>query len=99
MKTRWPRGLALVVVIGAGALVASACAADDESTFGFELAGAGGVDSGSTGTGGAAGATGASCLEAFCPSHGAGEPCCVTPYGPCGVDVGTGCQGNPTPDF
>lgn len=32
------------------------------------------------------------CQDAFCPSPGVGTGCCVTPYGPCGADTGSGCE-------
>ena len=31
------------------------------------------------------------CNPDFCPAMGAGEPCCVSAGGPCGMDVGMGC--------
>lgn len=32
------------------------------------------------------------CDQAYCPNSGFGNPCCVTPNGPCGTDTGYGCQ-------
>jgi len=64
--------------------------------------GAGGSGFGGSGTGGSGtgGSGGGTCNPAFCPTSGFGQPCCVTPNGPCGVDTGTGCQqGSTGSDF
>jgi hypothetical protein len=31
------------------------------------------------------------CAPQFCPTMGAGQGCCMTAAGPCGVDYGMGC--------
>ena len=43
--------------------------------------------------GGTAGA--GTCNPQFCPNTGMGSPCCVTPQGPCGMNYGSGCMGDP----
>ena len=56
------------------------------------MAGTGGV-AGTGGMGGSTGGTtGGSCNPSFCPNPGFGSPCCVTPNGPCGADMGMGCM-------
>ena len=47
--------------------------------------------SGTSGTSGTGGTSGGSCNPAFCPSS-FGTPCCLTPNGPCGCDMGSGCM-------
>ena len=72
----------------------------DGATGGAGVGGTTGVG-GSEGTGGnATGGTGGggSCNPAFCPNSGVGQPCCVTPNGPCGSDTGAGCV-TATQDF
>ena len=54
--------------------------------------GVGGGGSGGAAGGGAGGTGGGSCNESFCPNPGFGTPCCVTPNGPCGADMGMGCM-------
>lgn len=39
--------------------------------------------------------SGGSCNASFCPSRPGGAACCVGPNGPCGVDLGRGCEVNP----
>jgi hypothetical protein len=43
--------------------------------------------------GGTAG--GGTCNPQFCPNTGMGSPCCVTAQGPCGMNYGSGCMGDP----
>jgi hypothetical protein len=81
---------------------------DDASPDGN--AGSGGAGTGGFGTGGdftggtgglpsSGGSAGAgSCDPLFCPSA-SGPACCVTPQGPCGVDLGMGCTAAPANDF
>lgn len=38
------------------------------------------------------------CNPGLCPSSGFGQACCVTPDGPCGTDVGSGCMLPPYPE-
>lgn len=68
-----------------------------------DAAGGGSGFGGSSGVGGVGGASGTggsgSCNPAFCPNTGSGAPCCVTANGPCGSDMGLGCQQNPGPDY
>jgi hypothetical protein len=52
------------------------------------------ADSGESDDGGGPG----TCDPYQCPL-GLGWPCCVTEYGPCGLDIGFGCQAWPPVDF
>jgi hypothetical protein len=83
---------------GGGAVDSSASggSAGFDSGNGFGGAGGGGVG-GSAGVGGTGGS--GSCNPAFCPNNGSGAPCCMTPNGPCGSDMGLGCQANAGPDI
>jgi hypothetical protein len=78
-------------------------------TGGTGTGGVSGSASGTLGTGGSDGsggstpdgaAGGGTCNPAFCPNNGIGTPCCVVPgQGPCGFDIGNGCQNMPPNDF
>jgi hypothetical protein len=69
---------------------------------GSGFGGASGAPAGGAPSGGASGAPGGgapssggstgTCNPTFCPSGPQGSPCCVTLNGPCGYDVGVGCQ-------
>ncbi len=71
------------------------CNFDTAGCTGGGTGGTGGGTGGMTGTGGATGGTGGTtggtCNPAFCPST-FGTPCCQTPNGPCGCDMGMGCM-------
>ena len=56
--------------------LAGGCATNDTSGIPTLL-----KDGGTSGGGG-------SCDPRFCQASGSGTPCCVTPNGPCGTDVG-----------
>ena len=62
-------------------------------TGGSGVGGTGG--SGTDASVGGVGGIGRTCNEQFCPNLGMGTPCCVTPQGPCGMDYGPGCVGDP----
>ena len=66
-------------------------------TGGTSAGGAGGTGAAGTGGAGAGGTTG-TCNPAFCPSS-FGTPCCITPNGPCGCDMGMGCMSCTTGGF
>ena len=91
-----------------GPIAAASCATSDEAEtieFGSpkDDASAGTSGSGSGGSSGTTGGTGGSragsCSVAFCPSGGQGAPCCLSPDGPCGVNLGTGCALPQAADF
>jgi hypothetical protein len=62
-------------------------------TGGSGMGGTGG--SGTDASVGGVGGMGPTCNEQFCPNLGMGRVCCVTPQGPCGMDYGQGCMGDP----
>jgi len=87
----------LTVGVSVG-VVAAACASSEEADtieFGSVKDASGGTTTSEAslppGTG--------SCTVEFCPSGGPGTPCCISPQGPCGVNLGTGCTTPPTADF
>jgi len=64
------------------------------SGFGGSGFGGSGASPPDASVGGTAGA-GTTCNAQFCPNNGMGSPCCVTSQGPCGMNYGSGCVGDP----
>jgi hypothetical protein len=75
---------------------ASACANADHDLV--EYGPRNGADASMSGLGGAAPISEDPCAPEFCPASTVGAPCCVTRQGPCGVDLGMGCQVPAGPD-
>lgn len=72
----------------------ASCTFDLSGCSGPGTGGAGGAGGGGgmggMGVGGTGG--GGTCNPAFCPPATFGTTCCITPNGPCGIDVGMGCM-------
>jgi hypothetical protein len=61
--------------------------------------GVGGMSFGGNAGNGVGGVGGGTCNPSFCPNDGTGQPCCMGPDGPCGVEVTGSCQAPTTTDF
>jgi hypothetical protein len=74
----------------------SACASDDQNMV--EYTASDRPDASASGSAGSGPITEDPCAPEYCPGSTVGAPCCVTRQGPCGVDLGMGCQVPAGPD-
>jgi hypothetical protein len=78
--------------------LSSACASEDDNMNMVEYTASDRADASASGSGGSAPITEAPCAPEYCPGSTVGAPCCVTREGPCGIDLGMGCQVPAGPD-
>jgi len=90
-------------VVGFGGAGGSGFGGSGGSGFGggsgAGFGGSSGAGFGGTAGAGTGGAGGGTCNPSFCPNSGTGQPCCMGPDGPCGIDMNGVCQAQPSQDF